>query len=447
MRTRHPVPSPYPLGPANRITCRWTGLRSLYSLLLVLLPFAAAGEATPEPAPPPSAPAHPPAPTPAPKPTSAPAPAPAPTPAPAPKPTPPPPLIPEDLPNGQSILHFYLFDDVTLTQLMLHNGRIYGRLKGAPVDYDFEDVTGFESNARAEVQMKSGQLPLTVRKSLLRQNLFYFLFDDESQMLSPAPKVAGLYPPDRFRLYPEVFHKFFAPWGTPYDQRPFYIQLDGGYVQIQNVVRTEFANGHLLTGSDIGLWRIRLEGYANYGRTEKITTTNNVSGEFKVDRYIDAWLYAYAKTGLFHDDVNFVHYRWTNGVGLGLGTFQQDNLLGKMINNNKIDLEAGLDRIEESNRDGTQIGWFARFALSDRLHLNDFIDFDNRVEYLPGLILKNRNDDGQYFIHYRSELRFRLWTLLHLRVAYNFDYNSRPPANTPPDTHQVSINLGFTYSH
>lgn len=433
--------------PAVSPGLRRAGSLALLALLLSFPLLSAAEQPPPEPVPatpkPQSA-----ADAPVPAPTTAPAPPPKPKPKPEPKPGPPV-LIPDDLPNGKAIVHFWLFDDITITQLMLYQGNLYGFDGDDLIEYPLDDVRGFEANGKCEILTTTGQLPVPARKALWRDSLFYFQLEDESHMLTPERRIAAIFPPDRFRVYPWIFNKYIAPWGKIYDQRPFFFQFDFGYMQFQSIQRTEWANARLLTGSEIGLWRIKLEGAANYGTVDRITTANNQNGELKFDRYLNGWTYAYLKSGVFHDDINLIDYRLTNGFGFGLGTFQQNEIpLGVFawgLKSHKLDFEIGTDRIDEKNRDGYQVGWFGRLAVIDKLQISDTVDFDNRFEYQPGLVSRNRENRGQYFLQYRGELRLRLFQGVAIRVAYQFDYNSRPPNLAPLDTHQIWINLSLRY--
>ncbi|MGH7145741.1 MAG: DUF481 domain-containing protein [Planctomycetota bacterium] len=421
---------------------RTATLGCLLAALTLSLSRLGAGE-SPAPAPAP-APDATPAPKPAPGPQAGAAPAPAPPSAP-----PPPPIVPADLPPGQAHVRFFMMPDLRVTRLMVFQHHLYGYDGPRRIDFNLDEVSGFESNERCEVQMKGGALPIVATQQILRDTRYYFCLDDDSQMLAPESRVLGLYPPDRFKIYPDVFHKYVSTWGTVYDQRPFYIQLDLGYVQVQGAQRTQLATEHLLTGSDYELWRISLESNAAYGSTDSITTTSNAGADLKASRYLANLLYGYAKSGIFHDDINEVRYRWTDGVGIGIGTFEEHGIFGQLlgtpISSHKLDLEFGFDRIDERDSTSSTTGYFGRAALMDRLHVSDTVDFDNTFQYQPGLDETNRTDRGQYFLHYQGELRMKLVKAIALRVAYNFDYNSRPPDGVPPGTNQLSVNLSFAF--
>ncbi|HTL51476.1 MAG TPA: DUF481 domain-containing protein [Planctomycetota bacterium] len=357
------------------------------------------------------------------------------------------PGIPPTVAAGTALLHLDAGNSVVVKQLMIHDNLVYGLQDGHIIQFSRDNLRAFESNAPSEAELTQGG-KIAAATSLLQQSTFYFTLVDHGNVAVADRGLAGLYPPDRFMVYPDIFHKFIAPWGTLYDQRPFYLQIDLGYVMTQSVVRTDVGNAHLVVGSDIGLWRNRLEGSAHYGRTEGITTINDQSGDLKVDRYLASWLYGYAKTGLFHDDIARIQYRWTQGAGIGIGTFHLENWTGAWLASqmeyHKIDFEIGADHLNEKNHDGEKSAWFVRLAAIDQIHFKSGIDFDNKVEYLPGVSNSVDKDRGQYFVHYHSELRMHLLSDVAFRAYYNMDFNSKPPTGTPKATHQVGVSLSYS---
>lgn len=357
------------------------------------------------------------------------------------------PTVDPNAPAGLAQVQRGTGEGFTVSNLMIHADRVYGFRDGNQVEFSRDELTGVAVNAPSEAELTSGG-KVAAATTVLRQSTYYFTLADKGNVTVADRGLAGLYPPDRFAVYPDVFHKFLAPWGTLYDQRPFYLQIDLGYVMTQSTQRSDVATGHLVTGSDIGLWRIRLEGNAHYGRTEGVTAVNDQSGDLKVDRYLASWLYTYGKTGLFHDDVARVQYRWTQGLGIGLGTFRLENWTGSWLAGqmdfHKLDFEIGADHLNEKNHDGEKSAWFVRLAAIDQIHFKSGVDFDNRVEYLPGVSNSVEADRGQYFVHYHSELRMNLLSKVAFRAYYNMDFNSQPPLGSPKASHQLGVSLGFS---
>lgn len=394
--------------------------------LAVLLPLTA--EDTP-PTPPPAAETQPPAATPDPAAAGF-------------------PTLPADVTLGASRLRLKSGGTPTVESLMLHNERWYGKQNGVDQEYPRDDVVGVESNAPAEANLKQGAAALAAETAVLRNDRIYFSLGGDARAEAPAAMLTGLYPAGRDNLYPALFGKFIAPWGKAYAQRPFFLQVDLGYVYTKGVVENQVANAHLLVGSDIQLWRFRLEAVANYGETEGIITVNNQSGELKVDRYVMSWMYGYAKTGLLHDDIALIRYRSTQGVGVGLGTFDLSGWLGAWVQSqykaHNFDFEIGIEHLNEKDKNAYKEGWFARLAMIDTMRFVNGMEFDNKVEYLPALSNNLQADKGQYFIYYRSAFRMNLASSLALRLAYNLDYNSKPPLGSPSATHQLSVTLGYT---
>ena len=177
--------------------------------------------------------------------------------------------------------------------------------------------------------------------------------------------------------------------------------------------------------------RFRIKGKYNYGETDGVLTTRNVSGSIKYDFFVYEGLYTYAHSLFERDDFQDLRLRSTLGAGLGYQILDEDDVA--------LSLEAGCSYVNSNYEIAEdEEGTAGRWAL----------DFDYKI--VPEKVRFYHSHEGYYnfedetvYITSETGLRLTIVKNFFAHAGVEYSYDSDPPEGN--EDYDVTYIAGLGY--
>lgn len=165
-----------------------------------------------------------------------------------------------------------------------------------------------------------------------------------------------------------------------------------------------------------------LGAVGSYGETEGTTSTESGSLFFNYKRMFGS-SYLFSNSGLYHDKIALISYRFTTSLGVGRYVIDNDRT--------KLGLEGGLAYIHEDYEDDptgatptldAQDTFALRFAETFEHKLSETAKVWQSLEYLP-----EASDFGNFLLNATAGVEAALSSKMSLRFSVENRYNAEPP--------------------
>jgi len=176
-----------------------------------------------------------------------------------------------------------------------------------------------------------------------------------------------------------------------------------------------------------------LDYSAAYGRTEGVTSANQMNGSDKMDFDIYNRWYVYNLGAVGYDQVRKIDLLYEIGPGIGYHLLTLTNFV--------MDVEAGVNYQAQYRSDNTSNEkFYYRLAEIVTWKLNKRFTFTEKAEYSPQV-----EEVAQYRARLEANLSYGIWGTVSLNVGLVDLYDTQPAKNVSKNDLQVRSWLGFTF--
>jgi len=176
-----------------------------------------------------------------------------------------------------------------------------------------------------------------------------------------------------------------------------------------------------------------LDYSVDYGRTEGVTSANQMNGSDKVDFDLRKKWYVYNLGGVGYDHIRKIDLHYEIGPGLGYHLLNFTNFV--------MDVESGVNYQAQYRSDGTSNEkFYYRLAELVTWKLNKRFTLTEKAEYSPQV-----EDVSQYRAKIEANLSYGIWGTISINVSLLDLYDTEPAKNVPKNDLQIRSSLGFTF--
>jgi hypothetical protein len=171
----------------------------------------------------------------------------------------------------------------------------------------------------------------------------------------------------------------------------------------------------------------------DYGRTEGVTSANQMNGSDKTDFDLRKRWYVYNLGGAGYDKIRKIDLHYEEGPGLGYHLLTLTNFV--------LDVEAGANYQVQDRSDNTSSEkFFYRLAELVTWKLHKRLTLTEKAEYFPQV-----EDVGQFRARLEANLSYGIWANLSLNVSLLDLYDTQPAHDVPRNDLQVRSSIGITF--
>ncbi|MDB6025790.1 MAG: hypothetical protein JWM68_2013 [Verrucomicrobiales bacterium] len=169
-----------------------------------------------------------------------------------------------------------------------------------------------------------------------------------------------------------------------------------------------------------------------YGRTDGITSANQVTGSSKTDFDLTKRVFVYNLVGAGYDEIRKIDFQYEFGPGFGYHVL--------MLTNFVMNTEIGMNyQAQYFKGQKTLERYFYRLAEDSKWFINKKLSFDEKFEFFP------QADLEQYRLRFESNLRYTFMENFIFTLTLLDTFDTQPANGVSPNDLQIRSSLGLKF--